>query len=179
MHFQQRYMPQAQSPFFNDHRTMRTPVEGTVSREEYIEDDRIAHGLEPDGSGYTLTIPETVIAEAAASSHHANGMEALVHRGQERYGIYCTPCHSRTGDGQGIVVARAQTAGYQFPPPPSFHEDRVRHMPDGQLYATIANGVRNMPSYAAQIPVRDRWAIVAYVRALQLSQAHSTPGAAQ
>jgi mono/diheme cytochrome c family protein len=177
MHFQQRYMPQSRSAFFGDHRTMRTPVAGTVSREEYIEDDRVGLGLEPNGAGYTLTIPEPVVRAAAERSGNANGMEALVRRGQERYEIYCTPCHGRTGDGQGIVVVRASSAGYTFPPPPTFHQDRIRHMPDGQLFATISNGVRNMPSYAAQIPVQDRWAIVAYVRALELSQ--SNTGAAQ
>lgn len=171
MHSQQRYNPQAESAFFRDRRTMRTPVAGTVSREEYIADDRIALGLENDRSGYVMTIPERVVVQGG-------GMENLLRRGRERYGIYCTPCHGATGDGQGIVVVRAQSAGYTFPPPPTFHQDRIRHMPDGQLFATISNGVRNMPSYAAQIPVEDRWAIVAYVRALQLSQVHLS-GAAQ
>ena len=91
---------------------------------------------------------------------------AFTATGEKMYGIYCTPCHGRTGDGKGIVVARGMLA------PPSYHQDRIRHMPDGQLYATITNGVRNMPGYYAQIPTDDRWAIVSYVRALQISQAN-------
>ena len=102
------------------------------------------------------------------------GMDGLEHRGQERFNIYCTPCHGRTGDGQGMVVVRSRTSGYQFPLPPTFHQDRLRHAPDGQIFATITNGVRNMPSYASQIPVYDRWAIVSYLRALQLSQAQAS-----
>ena len=90
----------------------------------------------------------------------------MIERGQDRYSIYCRPCHDDTGSGQGAVVTRA---AWQ-PPPPSFHQERLRQMPDGQLFATISHGVRNMPSYGASIPVNDRWAIVSYVRALQLSQ---------
>jgi cytochrome c5 len=90
----------------------------------------------------------------------------MIERGLERYDIYCRPCHDGTGAGQGAVITRS---GWQ-PPPPSFHQDRVRQMPDGQLFATITHGVRTMPSYGAYIPVNDRWAIVSYVRALQLSQ---------
>lgn len=168
---QQRYDPQSVSNQYSDHRTMRQPVTGTVTRENFIEDERLSLGLEPDGVTYVPTIP-TEIAPAFG------GPLGLVQRGQERFNIYCSPCHGRAGDGQGMVFLRASVTGYQYPPPPSFHDNRLRHMPDGQLYATIANGIRNMPSYAAQIPVNDRWAIVSYVRALQLSQATST-GAAQ
>ena len=85
-------------------------------------------------------------------------------RGQRRYDIYCTPCHDRTGTGNGIVVERGLV------PPPSFHDARIRAMPPGEIYKVISKGVRNMPSYAAQIPVRDRWAITAYVRALQVAR---------
>jgi mono/diheme cytochrome c family protein len=85
-------------------------------------------------------------------------------RGQERYNIYCSPCHSRVGDGRGIMINK----GYL--PPPSFHIDRIREMPDGQVYDVITNGVRNMPSYRHQVNPGDRWAIVTYVRALQKSR---------
>ena len=88
----------------------------------------------------------------------------LLKRGQERFNIYCAPCHGQTGDGQGIVVQR----GYL--PPPSYHQDRLRKMPDGYIFDVITNGVRNMPSYRHQVPVADRWAIVSYLRALQRSQ---------
>ena len=97
-------------------------------------------------------------------------MENLLTRGQGRYNIYCAPCHSMTGNGMGMVSRRANALGATGLVAPSFHDDRLRHIPDGQLYATIRNGLRNMPSYASNIPVDDRWAIVGYVRALQLSQ---------
>ncbi len=92
-------------------------------------------------------------------------------RGKDRYDIYCSVCHSISGDGQGMVSRRAAALGATALMAPSFHDDRLRHIPDGQLYATITNGVRNMPAYAHNLPVDDRWAIVQYVRALQLSQA--------
>ena len=157
MYGQPRYNMQGESAFFDDHRNMRSPVEGTVARETEIG-ERIARGRMEDGSGYVLTIPTEII-------ERAGGMDALVHRGQDRFGIYCTPCHDKTGSGDGMAVKRGMLK------PPSFHLDRIRHLPDGQIFATISNGVRNMPAYAPQIPIADRWAIVSYVRALELSQA--------
>jgi mono/diheme cytochrome c family protein len=102
-------------------------------------------------------------------------MEKLVARGQERFGIYCAPCHGLTGDGKGMVVCKREKPSDAcesrgFPPLPSYEDARLRQMPDGQLFATITHGVRTMPAYAAQIPTMDRWAIVTYVRALQVSQ---------
>ena len=91
-------------------------------------------------------------------------MTALMRRGRERYDIFCSPCHGLTGEGDGMVVQR----GYRRPP--SFHVDRLRQAPPGHMYDVITNGFGAMPDYAAQIPVRDRWAIAAYMRALQLSQ---------
>lgn len=167
MFHQQRYNAQSVSNQYSDRRTMRQPVAGTVARENFIEDERISLGLEADGTTYTATIPTEI-----AALH--GGAEALVARGQERYNIYCAPCHGRAGDGQGMVFLRARVSGYQYPAPATLHDNRIRHMPDGQLYATITNGIRNMPSYAAQIPMNDRWAIVSYVRALELSQASAT-----
>ena len=96
----------------------------------------------------------------------AGGMGALVNRGEDRYNGYCRPCHDGTGAGQGTVITRS---GWQ-PAPPSFHQERLMQAPDGQLFATITNGIRIMPAYGATIPIQDRWAIVSYVRALQLSQ---------
>jgi mono/diheme cytochrome c family protein len=157
MYDQPKYSMQQESGFFPDHRNMRPPPEGVVSREEEW-DESIASGRLDDGSGYILTIPEGVVEQAG-------GMEALVKRGQDRFGIYCTPCHDRTGSGNGMAVKHGMMQ------PPSFHQDRLRHAPDGQIFATISNGVRNMPAYGPQIPVRDRWAVVSYVRALQISQA--------
>ena len=92
---------------------------------------------------------------------------------RSRFGIYCAPCHGGAGDGRGQVWLRSQGGGvansYQYIQPTNLHDERLKHVPDGQLFATISNGIRNMPAYSAQIPVNDRWAIVAYVRALQVS----------
>lgn len=158
MFSQDRYNPQAESQLFLDGRTMRTPVAGTVAREREI-DPEIGHGRLPDDSGYVAYVPQLI-------EQRFGGAAAMLERGLERYDIYCRPCHDGTGAGRGAVILRA---GWQ-PPPPSFHQDRVRQMPDGQLFATITHGIRTMPSYGASIPVNDRWAIVSYVRALQLSQ---------
>jgi mono/diheme cytochrome c family protein len=155
---QDRYDPQSESRFFADGRTMRVPVEGTVSREAIL-DTAVGQGRLADDSGYVLEIP------AGAVEQHGS-MAALVERGRDRFNIYCRPCHDGTGAGKGRAVAR----GLQ-PEPPTFHQERIRQMPDGQLFATVSRGVRNMPAYGAQIPVRDRWAIVGYVRALQLAEA--------
>lgn len=186
MHFQQRYNSQARSRFFSDHRTMRPIPLGTVSRfpgganpryfgftvgrDETFDDDALQEGHEPDSNTYVTSVPATV-------AQSFGGAEAMVSRGRDRYNIYCTPCHGAAGDGRGMVFLRSQPRAlnepppYTYPQPANLHDERLRHVPDGQLYATIRNGVRNMPGYAAQIPTRDRWAIVSYVRALQLSQA--------
>jgi hypothetical protein len=154
---QQRYNPQARSNFFEDHRTMRKPVEHTISR-EMNPDPEISDGELADGSGYVMSVPQPMLAQLG-------GLENAAKRGQDRFNVYCRPCHDGAGTGQGTVVKRGMA------PPPSLHDDRVRHMPDGQLFATISRGVRNMPAYNYSIPVHDRWAIVSYVRALELSQA--------
>jgi mono/diheme cytochrome c family protein len=167
---QPRYEIQEESPFFADHRTMRPLVEGVISREQEIE-PTIAQGRLEDQSGYVLTIPTEVVTRLG-------GPEAMLARGRARYGIYCTPCHDGTGGGNGLVKKRAISSGATAFVPPTFHQDRIRHMPDGQLFATISNGKNNMPPYAMQIPVNDRWAIVSYVRALQVAQPLSGPGAA-
>jgi mono/diheme cytochrome c family protein len=157
---QDRYDPQAETTLFTDKRTMRMPVAGTVPREREL-DPELGAGRLADDSGYALEAPAAVV-------QRLGGAESMLDRGEERYGIYCAPCHDGTGAGQGTVVTRAK-APWQ-PPPPTFHQDRIRQMPDGQLFATITHGVRLMPSYGGRIPVDDRWAIVSYVRALQLSQ---------
>lgn len=168
MYDSERYNPESYSEFFTDHRTMRTPVEGTVSRDHYEDDPEVATGLLPDKSNYVMTIPTAV-------AQRSGGPEKLLARGQERFGIYCTPCHGQTGDGKGMVVCKRDKVtdpceSRGFPPVPSYEEPRIRQMPDGQLFNTITHGVRTMPAYGPQIPIMDRWAIVSYVRALQLSQ---------
>ncbi len=195
MYDQPKYDVQEESAFFADHRAMRPLVEGVVSTEEETEPG-VAQGRLEDQSGYVLTIPSSVIASltmgamgasvptaaqvqsagagspapSGGGSGTATGIEALTVRGKARYGIYCTPCHGNTGNGNGIVKKRAVASGATAFVPPTFHQDRIRHMPDGQLFATITNGKNNMPPYAMQIPVNDRWAIVAYVRALQIAE---------
>jgi mono/diheme cytochrome c family protein len=164
MYDQPKYDVQEESSFFADHRTMRPLVDGVVSSEEET-DPRIAQGRLEDQSGYVLTIPALVVNDPKVG-----GMAKLAERGKARYGIYCAPCHDGTGGGNGLVKQRAVASGATAFAPPTFHQDRIRHMPDGQLFATITNGKNNMPPYAAQIPVNDRWAIVAYVRALQIAQ---------
>ena len=172
MYDQPKYDIQEESSFFADHRTMRPLVEGVISQEEEI-DPRIAQGRLEDQSGYVLTIPAEVVGDV---SHGGGGMDRLVARGRARYDIFCAPCHDGTGAGNGLVRKRANAGGATAFVPPTFHQDRVRHMPDGQLFATISNGKNNMPPYAMQIPVSDRWAIVAYVRALQIAQPKGTEG---
>lgn len=151
---QPKYLPQEPSAFFANGSVEQPWVEGTVARGELNEDDVYYRGMDPK-TGKPVTenpVPLT--------------MEGLK-RGQERFDIYCTPCHSQLGDGKGIVVERG------FPPPPNFHDDLVRNYPDGHIFDVITNGIRNMPAYGPQIPVKDRWEIVHYVRALQRSQ-HAT-----
>jgi mono/diheme cytochrome c family protein len=162
MYDQPRYDDQEESAYFDDKRTMRPIPEGAVSREQ-SPDLTVTSGRTDDNMGYVLAVPKSVVDTYGS-------MDKTLDRGRERYGIYCAPCHDNTGSGQGMVKKRAVAGGAAAFVPPTFHQDRIRHMPDGQLYATIANGKSNMPAYP-QIQVNDRWAIVAYVRALQLSQA--------
>lgn len=162
MYDQPRYDVQEESEFFPDHRTMRPLVEGVVANDQEVSPE-IANGRFEDETGYVLTIPPAVVTRNG-------GMQAMVERGKARYGIYCTPCHDNTGSGEGLVKRRAVASGAAAFVPPTFHQDRLRHAPDGQIFATISNGKSNMPPYAMQIKVDDRWAIVAYVRALQIAQ---------
>ena len=150
MDHQQKYRPQAESDFFVNGATMRMPVEGTVARGELREDVEYFTGKTEKGD-YIRTLPVDVTL-------------ALLERGQERFNIYCSPCHSRDGHGRGIVVERGMV------PPPNFHSDSIRAFPDGRIFDVITNGIRNMPAYRYQVPVADRWAIIAYFRALQRSQ---------
>ncbi len=154
MDAQQKFEAQEANAFFADGRAMRPPVPGTVARGFLRDDTAFFRGRNADGT-YLALLPVEVT-------------ETLIARGQERYDIYCTVCHGAAGDGQGIVM----TGGYGYTPAPSYHIDRLRRpeATDGYIYDVITNGVRNMPGYAQQVAVADRWAIVAYIRALQLSQ---------
>jgi mono/diheme cytochrome c family protein len=150
MHDQPKYIPLRPSTFFGDARSERTPVEGTIARGHLNDDAALYTGKGTDGKPLD-TFPFPVTKE-------------VLERGRARFNIYCIPCHDRTGYGYGMVVRRG------FRKPPSYHIDRLRQVPHGHIFDVITNGFGAMPDYGAQIQPHDRWAIVAYVRALQLSQ---------
>lgn len=149
---QPRYKPLARSSFFGDERSARPLVPGTVARGRLLADEQLYTGRSAGRLVDTFPFPVT---------------PALLVRGQERFNIFCALCHDRVGSGLGMVVRRG------FRQPPSYHTDRLRQAPIGHFFEVITNGFGTMPDYAAQIPPRDRWAIIAYIRALQLSQ-HAT-----
>ena len=152
MHDQPKYIPLRESAFFTDQRSARPLVSGTVARGHLREDALLYTGKlnGADATMFPFVVNERVMA-----------------RGHERFDIYCAPCHGRTGQGDGMIVRR----GYRRPP--TFHQDRLRESPVGHFFDVITNGFGAMPDYATQITAGDRWAIVAYVRALQLSE-HAT-----
>jgi mono/diheme cytochrome c family protein len=152
MHNQPKFKPLRASEFFPDRRSARPLVAGTVDRSEAQADPSYLTGLENFRPVEALPFPVS--------------REAL-ERGRERFNIYCMPCHGKLGDGNGMVAQR----GYLHPP--SFHDDRLRESPVGHFFDVITNGLGGMPDYAQQIPVDDRWKIIAYIRALQLSE-HAT-----
>jgi mono/diheme cytochrome c family protein len=149
MYDQPRYKPLAPSAFFDDGMSARPRVAHTVARGELHADEALYHGTE--NGRVVEQFPITVTA-------------ATLDRGQQRFDIYCSPCHGLLGDGQGMIVQRG------FKPPPSYHEDRLRNVPVGYLFTVITAGFGAMFSYAEDITPEDRWAIIAYIRALQLSQ---------
>ena len=149
---QERYDSQEPNDWFADRRAMRPEVAGTVAATQLAEDDHLHRGLK--NGKPAVELPPGLRVE-----------RKLLARGQERFNIYCAPCHDRAGTGDGIVVRRGLV------PPTSYSDPRLRAMPVGQIFQVMSRGVRNMPAYAAQIPVLDRWAIAAHVRALQLSRA--------
>ena len=149
MQDQPKYIPLRPSDFFGDARSERPLIEGTVPRGHLNDDVAFYTGKGPDGK-FVKEFPLAVTKD-------------VILRGQDRFNIYCAPCHDRLGDGNGKVVRR----GYRHPP--SYHIDRLRQVENGYLYDVISNGFGAMPDYAAQVQPVDRWAIVAYVRALQLS----------
>ena len=157
MHNQPKFIPQRGTDFYADGRSSRPQVENTVARGQLHEDAYFYTGMQDGKEGNAMPYPVT--------------MEVL-ERGQERYNIYCTPCHSRVGNGAGMIVQR----GYR--PAGNFHTPRLLAAPLGHFFNVISNGYGAMPDYGTQVSPEDRWAIVAYVRALQLSQAAKTADAA-
>jgi mono/diheme cytochrome c family protein len=149
MHDQPKYTPLRSTAFFGDVRSARPLVAGTVARGQLHEDPFLETGK--IGSADATIFPFAVDA-------------AVMARGRERFEIFCTPCHGRTGTGDGMVVRR----GYRRPP--TYHDDRLRNTPIGHFVDVMANGFGAMPDYSDEVGARDRWAIAAYIRALQLSQ---------
>jgi mono/diheme cytochrome c family protein len=149
---QPKYRPLQASAFFADGRSARQSVRGTVARS--LRGDDEAPLAFKTGSTYANNLPYPITLE-------------LLARGQQRFNIHCAPCHSQTGDGNGMIVRRG------FSPPPSFHAAEVRDQPVGFYFDVITNGYGAMAGYTAQVTAEDRWAIIAYMRALQLSQ-HAT-----
>ena len=152
MHDQPKYQPFERNAFFADQRASRPLVPGVVARGHLDEDRPFFTGAGSTGPVTTNPLPLS--------------REVLL-RGQERFNIYCSPCHDRVGSGEGMIVQRG------FKQPPTFHSERLRDVADGYLFQVMTNGFGAMPTYAPQVAARDRWAIVAYIRALQFSQ-HAT-----
>lgn len=148
MRYQPKYKPLQESDFFADGRSARPLVAGTVARGDLRDDRMLFTGM--DGTTVTQVLPVSLTRE-------------LLERGQERFNIYCAPCHGRLGNGDGMIVRRGMVK------PPSYHEDRLLSAPIGHFYDVMTNGFGRMYPHN-HIPVRDRWAIAAYIRALQLSQ---------
>jgi len=149
MHDQPKYKPLRKSDFFPDGRSARPLLEGTVARGSLREDAALYTGKV--GNDFIAEIPVKVTAE-------------LLRRGRTQFEAFCSPCHGRTGMGDGMIVRRG------FKRPSSYHVDRLRAMPIGYFFDVMTNGYGAMSDYASQVPVRDRWAIAAYIRTLQLSQ---------
>ena len=150
MDSQDKFKAQSVNPFFADSSAMRLPVEGTIAQSKYFGNDEYLTGKNKNGD--FVENQELLTVE-------------LINRGEDRFNIYCAICHGEEGDGQGNITK------YQYPiPPTSFNQDWLLEKKDGHYFDVITNGIRTMPSYKHQIPVKDRWAIVSYVRKLQESK---------
>jgi mono/diheme cytochrome c family protein len=153
MHDQPKYRPLRASAFFENTSSARPLVDGTIARGTLQADASFFTGK--NGALFVSELPFPVT-------------QAVLDRGQERFNIYCTPCHDATGSGNGLVVQRG------YPKPQTYHSDRLRKIEAGYFFDVMTNGFGRMPDYRAQLTPRDRWNIVAYIRALQLSQ-HAAP----
>lgn len=179
-----------QNPFYRDGVSAKPPVEGTVPRgylradREYYLGKKANTGQQPAATSIQPTGPQAPAAPGSSTSAAAlypDDVETFpfpitkadLNRGQERYQIFCSVCHGATGNGDGMIARR----GFNKPAPASYHQDRLRQAPVGHFFDVMTNGWGAMPSYAAQIPVEDRWRIIAYIRALQLSQMPPEPEA--
>jgi mono/diheme cytochrome c family protein len=180
MQDQPKVIAYRESKFYKD--GSRPPVEGTVPR-GFLRQDREFYFGKKSGTATTGAMPGAATPSGAAnpSAMFPDDVETfpfavtkeVLDRGQDRYQIYCSSCHGGTGYGDGIVARR----GFNKPAPASFHQDKLRQAPVGHFFDVITNGWGAMPSHASQIPVADRWNIIAYIRALQLSQTPPVPPA--
>ena len=177
------------SSFYKDGNASRQLVEGTVARGYLREDREFYFGKKAGNAGGNSQTATSAIPASTRTTASATNATALypddvdrfpfpitreaLERGQERYQIFCSVCHGMTGYGDGIVARR----GFNKPSPASYHQDRLRQAPVGHFFDVMTNGWGAMPSYASQIPVEDRWKIIAYIRALQLSQMPTGSGA--
>jgi mono/diheme cytochrome c family protein len=177
MFFQPKFKPQTTSSLFADGRAMRPPVAGTVARGELQADERIHQGIEPGGAANRKPGPgekPEVVEPNWTTQVRVPVSLPLMERGRQQFNIFCATCHGRAGDGDGLVSQRAvRLQQGTWVPPTSLHAEPVRQQPVGKLFHTITHGIRKMPAYGQQIAVRDRWAIVLYVKALQRSQSGS------
>ena len=172
MQDQPRYKAFKKSEFFNDDKAMRDLPEGTIARGLLKEDKAFYTGKKENADPNVQVQTTTDATGNTLVSSFPNDItefpmsinEDVVNRGQERYNVYCIVCHGPTGNGDGMIVRRG------FSKPPTYHDDRLRNAPVGHFYDVITNGWGKMNSYAAQIPAADRWAIVSYIRTLQISQ---------
>ena len=149
MHDQPKYQPLERSTFFEDGRASRPLLAGTIAQGQLRDDAQLYTGK--SGKDFVTTFPFPIT-------------EQVLRRGQQRFNIYCSPCHDRLGTGLGMVVRRGLRQ------PPSYHIDRLRDAPVGYFFDVITNGFGAMPDYATEVPPADRWAIVSYIRVLQRSQ---------
>ena len=174
MQDQPRYKAHKKSDFFKDGKAMRELPEGTVSRGNLREDKAFYTGKMENAGGATA-VPAQTTTDASGNTLVTSFPDAitdfpvpiteeLVNRGEERYKVFCIVCHGPVGNGDGMIVRRG------FPKPPTYNDDRLRNAPVGHFYDVITNGWGKMNSYASQVPPADRWAIVAYIRTLQISQ---------
>jgi len=154
MHEQPKFKPLQENNFYSDLRASRPLIGETVARGQLNEDTYLQTGFMNGKEGNVMPFPAT---------------KEVLERGRERFNIYCSPCHSQLGDGNGMIVQRG------FKRPPSYHIDRLRNAPIGHFFNVMSKGYGAMGDYSAQVPVNDRWAIAAYIRVLQLSQ-HAAPG---
>lgn len=173
MQDQPKYKAYKESKFFSDGRTMRDLPEGTVARGQLRLDKALYTGkkenADPNAQVESTTDPKTGNTLVSSFPNDVEEFpvpvtKELLERGEQRYKVFCVVCHGPLGKGDGMVVRRG------YPAPPTYHDDRLRNAPVGHFFDVMTNGWGKMNNYASQIPVADRWAIVAYIRALQISQ---------